>query len=61
VEEFPGHIACDISSKSEIVLPLILDGRLIGLLDIDSPEVDRFDHIDQQGLERILQVLIAQL
>jgi len=61
VHEFPGYIACDLSSRSEIVLPLILDGRLIGLLDIDSPEIDRFDHIDQQGLERIVQVLIAQL
>lgn len=61
VHEFPGHIACDLNSRSEIVLPLIIDGRLIGLLDIDSPEVDRFDHVDQQGLERIVQVLIAQL
>ena len=61
VHEFPGHIACDLNSRSEIVLPLIIDGKLIGLLDIDSPEVDRFDHVDQQGLERIVQVLIAQL
>jgi len=61
VHEFPGHIACDLNSRSEIVLPLIIDGRLMGLLDIDSPEVDRFDYVDQQGLERIVQVLIAQL
>ena len=61
VHEFPGHIACDLNSRSEIVLPLIIDGKLIGLLDIDSPDVDRFDHVDQQGLERIVQVLIAQL
>ena len=61
VHEFPGYINNDLNSRSEIVLPLITDGKLIGLLDIDSPEVDRFDHVDQQGLERIVQVLIAQL
>lgn len=61
VHQFPGHIACDAASKSEIVVPMIKDGQLIGVLDIDSPSVDRFDHLDQQGLENLLQVLIPQL
>ena len=61
VREFPGHIACDLNSRSEIVLPIIIDGKFIGLLDIDSPEVDRFNHVDQQGLEGIIQILIAQI
>jgi GAF domain-containing protein len=61
VHQFPGHIACDAASKSEIVVPLIKDGQLIAVLDIDSPLVDRFDHRDQQGLEDLLQVLIPQL
>jgi GAF domain-containing protein len=61
VHQFPGHIACDAASKSEIVVPLIKDGRLIAVLDIDSPLIDRFDHHDQQGLEDLLQVLIPRL
>lgn len=47
VNEFPGHIACDAASRSEIVVPLVKDGELIGVLDIDSPEVDRFDEEDE--------------
>lgn len=61
VHQFPGHIACDLTSKSEIVVPMLKDGQLIGVLDIDSPAVDRFDHRDQQGLEELLQVLIPRL
>ncbi|MDG1165072.1 MAG: GAF domain-containing protein [Porticoccaceae bacterium] len=61
VHQFPGHIACDVASQSEIVLPLIKEGKLMGVLDIDSPEIDRFDHHDQQGLEELLQVLIPRL
>lgn len=61
VHQFPGHIACDAASKSEIVLPVIIDGKLIGVLDIDSPEADRFDHRDQQGLERVIQTLQPHL
>ena len=54
VSEFPGHIACDSASKSEIVIPLIgNDGTLLGVLDVDSPELDRFDADDQTGLEQI--------
>jgi len=51
VHEFPGHIACDAASRSEIVLPLIQDGRLIGVLDLDSPELARFDDEDRDGLQ----------
>ena len=61
VHQFPGHIACDAASKSEIVVPLIKEGKLIGVLDIDSPSLDRFDHQDQQGLESLLQLLQPQL
>ena len=59
VNEFPGHIACDAASRSEIVLPLWHDGRIIGVLDIDSPLPDRFDAEDQAGLEVLMQALIA--
>ena len=58
VEAFPGHIACDARSRSEIVIPLIKDGILIGVLDIDSPVVGRFDSKDQIGLEKISRLLI---
>ncbi len=50
VHDFPGHIACDVASRSEIVIPLLVNEKLIGVLDIDSPEQSRFDLIDQQGL-----------
>ena len=50
VNAFPGHIACDVASRSEIVIPLIQDGRLLGVLDIDSPQIARFDHEDETGL-----------
>jgi GAF domain-containing protein len=62
VHEFPGHIACDSASNSEIVLPLITDnGELLGVLDLDSPVLERFDAIDQQGLERIVATLMRSL
>lgn len=57
VHAFPGHIACDAASQSEIVIPLIKDGVLIGVLDIDSPITHRFDEIDQQGLEAFVTLL----
>ena len=58
VHAFPGHIACDSASASEIVIPLILqDGRLIGVLDIDSPVPGRFAQEDQDGLEQFAEVL----
>jgi GAF domain-containing protein len=53
VHAFPGHIACDADSRSEIVVPLIVDGQLVGVLDIDSPSLDRFSAADQQGIESI--------
>ena len=62
VHEFPGHIACDSASNSEIVLPLIrANGELLGVLDLDSPVLERFDVIDQQGLEQIVRTLLATL
>ena len=62
VHEFPGHIACDSASNSEIVLPLINNnGELLGVLDLDSPVLERFDAIDQQGLERIVATLMRSL
>lgn len=58
VHQYPGHIACDLYSNSEIVIPLIKDCQLIGVLDIDSPEVDRFKAIDAKHLEEIAQIII---
>jgi len=51
VHAFPGHIACDADSRSELVVPLIVAGQLIGVLDIDSPSLDRFSAADQEGIE----------
>ena len=56
VHDFSGHIACDSNSNSEIVIPLLIDGEVIAVLDIDSPVVDRFDENDQLGLEKIINV-----
>ncbi len=53
VHEFPGHIACDVASRSEIVVPLIINDELIGVLDIDSPSLDRFSAADQDGIESL--------
>jgi L-methionine (R)-S-oxide reductase len=58
VHAFPGHIACDSASRSEIVVPLIQDGRLWGVLDLDSPQLGRFDQEDGAGLEAAAAVLI---
>ena len=54
VHEFPGHIACDCASNAEIVLPIVLGDRLIGVLDLDSPTPGRFDAEDREGLERVV-------
>lgn len=59
VHEFPGHIACDAASRSELVVPLYDGDTLIGVFDLDSPEPGRFDAIDQQGLEAIALAYIA--
>ena len=57
VHQFPGHIACDSASNSEIVVPLYVHGKIWGVLDIDSPYVGRFTEADKQGLERFASVL----
>ena len=57
VHEFPGHIACDCASNSEIVVPIHVGGRIWGVLDIDSPNIGRFTEEDQAGLEKIVAVL----
>lgn len=58
VNEFPGHIACDAASHSEIVVPLIQEGRLVGVLDLDSPNVSRFDDEDRDGLQAAAALLL---
>jgi GAF domain-containing protein len=58
VDAFPGHIACDSASRSEIVVPLILKGRLLGVLDVDSPQLGRFDAQDRAGLEAAADLLL---
>ena len=58
VEKFPGHVACDHASRSEIVVPLIQAGKLIGVLDVDSPSLARFDAIDAAGLEKVAQLFL---
>jgi L-methionine (R)-S-oxide reductase len=61
VHAFPGHIACDAVSLSEIVIPIVAGGELIGVLDIDSPSLGRFDDIDQRYLEQFVQKLAAAM
>jgi L-methionine (R)-S-oxide reductase len=61
VDAFPGHIACDSASRSEVVVPLHLGNTLVGVFDIDSPVPDRFDADDQAGLEAIAQCYLATL
>lgn len=58
VNEFPGHIACDAASRSEIVVPLIKRGHLLGVLDIDSPDLARFDEEDRSGLNAAVALLL---
>jgi GAF domain-containing protein len=58
VQEFPGHIACDAASRSEIVVPLIQRGQILGVLDVDSPEAARFDDEDRIGLEGAANLLL---
>lgn len=57
VHEFPGHIACDCASNSEIVIPIHKDGKVIGVLDIDSPILARFDEEDEKGLSELVKLL----
>lgn len=57
VEKFPGHIACSSLSKSEIVVPIIRNGEVIGVLDVDADTLDQFDETDQQYLEQIIELI----
>lgn len=61
VHAFPGHIACDAASRSELVVPLLQRDKLIGVLDLDSPEVHRFDADDQAGIEALAAIYVASL
>ncbi|MSP03245.1 MAG: GAF domain-containing protein [Acetobacteraceae bacterium] len=61
VEAFPGHIACDSASRSELVVPLIDGGRLLGVLDLDSPDLARFDAEDQAGCEALAAIVTRHL
>ena len=61
VHAFPEHIACDSASRSEIVVPILQGGTLRGVLDIDSPRLDRFDAQDQEGLERFVKTLATRI
>ena len=58
VEKFPGHIACDHASRSEIVMPLLKEGRLLGVLDLDSPHLAHFDAEDAAGLQAMVDLLL---
>jgi GAF domain-containing protein len=61
VNAFPGHIACDAASRSEIVVPILTAGALRGVVDVDSPDPGRFDDEDRQGLERFVRVLTPRI
>ncbi|PIC70558.1 GAF domain-containing protein [Sporosarcina sp. P34] len=61
VNAFPGHIACDAASRSEVVVPLIKDGEVFGVLDIDSPELDRFTEDDLAGLTQVVKALMKHI
>ena len=59
VHAFPGHIACDAASRSELVVPLFRDGRVFGVIDLDSPVTSRFDRDDQAGIEALAAIYAA--
>ena len=61
VHAFPGHIACDAASRSELAVPLLRDGELVGVFDLDSPEPARFDVDDQRGLEAVARIYLEAL
>ena len=61
VDEFDGHIVCDPASRSEIVLPLVKNGVLIGVLDVDSEDLDRFQHEDEAGLLELVDVYLSSI
>jgi GAF domain-containing protein len=61
VHDFPGHIACDPDSRSELVVPLVENGSVLGVLDLDSPLPARFDEVDRDGCEQLVAVLLVHL
>jgi GAF domain-containing protein len=61
VHDFPGHIACDSASNSEIVVPLIQDEGLIGVLDLDSPSLSRFNEEDAEGLNELVRIFMESI
>jgi GAF domain-containing protein len=61
VHAFPGHIACDAASASELVVPIVVEGELLGVLDLDSPSRARFDAEDKAGCEKLVALLGARL
>jgi len=61
VHSFPGHIACDAASASEIVVPVIVTGKVTAVLDLDSPSISRFDAADQRGLEALIAAIAARI
>ena len=61
VHAFDGHIACDVNSRSELVVPLVLDGSLLGVLDLDSPIPGRFSQVDQELIEEIAQIYLNSI
>lgn len=61
VQVFPGHIACDEASRSEIVVPILVGGTLVGVLDVDAPETSRFDEHDRAGLEAFVAALVPRV
>lgn len=61
VHDFPGHIACDSASNSEIVVPILKDDRLIGVLDLDSPSIARFDDDDAEGLNALVEIFVESI
>jgi L-methionine (R)-S-oxide reductase len=61
VDAFPGHIACDSASRSELVVPIVKNGELLGVLDMDSPALGRFDAVDQAGCEALVQIFVESL
>ncbi|MNL26518.1 Free methionine-R-sulfoxide reductase [compost metagenome] len=60
VDQFPGHIVCDSASRSEVVIPLIIKNKVLGVLDVDSPLLNRFDDVDQKGLEGVVEILLQK-
>ena len=61
VRAFDDHIVCDAASRSEIVVPLLANGHLLGVLDIDSPIIDRFSEVDQNGIEHLCEIFVRSL